>query len=91
MIKLPTKDYENKVRDFYYRKVWKENQALYDTTGAGPYPNDPQRTRPWLDYDFYMGMEAWLRKEYHAAYEIEQTEYIFETQNHANWFVLRWT
>lgn len=80
----------NNSGDFYYNKLWKEYQDLYDTTGAGPYQANRKRTRPWFDANYYMQMEEWLKAEFNVV-EVNKEYCVFASAEDMTLFLLRFS
>ena len=76
--------------DFYYNKLWKEYQDLYNTTGAGPYFFNHKRTRPWIDGSYYMQMEEWLKTEFNLI-EVNKEYFEFAKAGDMTLFLLRFS
>lgn len=94
MTVIDAKPFESRLTDAYYQKVWHDNKTYLEKYGKGPYEFKGlfvDRTRPWLDREYWMGYEKWLRNEFGIIHVEGFREFHFKTQEQATLFILRWS
>lgn len=89
VIRIEKKDCIDRLTSAYMRIEQLANEAMLKETGSGPYLNNPLRTHPWMDAEFYYRQAEWLKKEYKMINDVFNDNYYeFETEEHATFFRL---
>lgn len=86
--------FKDKIEEFYYQKVWKENEEYKTQHGKGPYEYNGKfasRTMPYLDSGYHLEKNKWLSDEYGAVWDYQNNSFRFTDGKNAIMFILRWS
>lgn len=87
------KMFKDKIEDFYFNKVWKENEEYKIMHGKGPYEYNgrfAERTMPYLDAGYHNEKNKWLVDEFGAVWDYRDNSFRFTDGKDAIVFILRW-
>ncbi len=95
MIKIDAGTFLIKIHDTYYNKIYDENLRYYEEHGIGPYAafsdRFQNRIAPYLDAGYNQNMIAWIEKEFNTQYDTKNSLFLFENEEDAIWFAMKWT
>lgn len=94
MIIISNVPFHERLTEAYFQKCWRENEEYLEKHGKSPYEYEGRfvgRTRPWLDSGYWMSYDKWLKDEFNITHASALSEYHFETEEEAAWFILRWS
>ncbi len=94
MTKIDARPFFPKINDTYYKKIYDENVSYYEKYGVGPYAaysdRFKDRVAPYLDAGYNHNMIAWIEKEFNTQYDGKNVQFLFENEEDAVWFSMKW-